>query len=763
MKTLFNGPVRRAWMVLWAVSAVLIVVLISCVPPNGAAGTEAGNFTLFLSGGPSQAKVISDATIAELSYKLELIGPDGETVHYNAAPGTTFVTFSLAPGKWIVNAWAFKDGRPFGSGEITVTVGDVSEAFVPMKLFPVWYVDAAGNDDDPGSEEAPLATVAKALEKISADYAVGWSNNGGDTRVPARIVISGTVIETAGTNGMIEIDGGAYPPIILEGVNGGKLDAVGSNRVLYVNNADVTLGPGLTLTGGDALSGGGAYVTGNGKFTMIGGTISANNAANEGGGVYFDGAAFTMSGGTISDNHVIDNSGGGVAVIGGTFTMNGGAISDNHANDDGGGVIVGGGGFTMIDGTISSNQAVTGSGGGVYVSYGAFTMSGGNVTNNEAGGDGGGVYMDAGTLTISGGTISENNADNGGGIATDGLSATSTLASVTISDNIAATSGGGMYNNASSPKLTNVMISNNTATGYGGGIYNSGSSPELNGVTISGNTSGYGGGMYNNNNSSPVLINVTISGNKADDNGGGMLNNNSSSPVLINVTISGNIANDNGIGTGNGGGMYNDNGSSPVLINLRISGNTADYGGGVYNYGDGSLTKPALINVTIAGNTATNTGGGMCNYFSSPEIRNSIIWGNTALSGTGISNTGSWPDISHSIVEGSFTSGSWNGSAGTDGGNNLDDDPLFVTTSIPAAPTIEGDYSLQSGSPASNAGDDNAYPIDSGGTWNSTPVSATLSALPGDLPATLLEILQNDLGDNDRFIGAIDMGAYERQ
>jgi hypothetical protein len=344
----------------------------------------------------------------------------------------------------------------------------------------------------------------------------------------------------------------------------------------------------------------------------------------------------------------------------------------------------------------------------------------------------------------------------GGGMHND--NASPKLTRITISGNKASNPygdcfGGGMYNGGgSSPVLEGVTISGNQAD-YGGGIYNSGSSPVLEDVTISGNQAVYGGGMYNSG-SSPALINVTISGNTADNNGGGMLNNNSSSPLMINVTISGNIANYNGIGTGNGGGMYNDNSSSPSLINVTISGNTADYGGGIYNYGSGSSTSPSLINVTISGNATTNGGGGICNYFSDPSIKNSIIWGNRAGSDPGISNVSSTPTVAYSMVEGY--------SGGT--GNVAAPSPIdaahspFADWKDPAGytmPNSDGDYSLSANTnPAIDAGSSGSYP----------PSASALGASSYEARLAIDSALPWDLAGNTRVQGtAIDMGAYEKE
>jgi hypothetical protein len=209
-----------------------------------------------------------------------------------------------------------------------------------------------------------------------------------------------------------------------------------------------------------------------------------------------------------------------------------------------------------------------------------------------------------------------------------------------------------------------------------------------------------------------------------------------SGTALDGLTISGGVANEaDGIMVGDiniyrnsGGGMYNKS-SSPKLTNVTIADNTATSGGGMYN--DGS--SPVLTNVTISGNKATSgSGGGMSNYdSSSPQIRNSIIWGNTAENEPGIYNSnGSTPAITYSIVQ---------GESPPTGTGNKNDDPSFVP----------GTYTLKAGSPAIDAGNNAYYESDR------TP---DLSAVTTDLAGNTRIV------DGDSIPGAvIDMGAYEYQ
>ncbi|MFN8483108.1 MAG: choice-of-anchor Q domain-containing protein [Anaerolineae bacterium] len=292
-------------------------------------------------------------------------------------------------------------------------------------------------------------------------------------------------------------------------------------------------------------------------------------------------------------------------------------------------------------------------------------------------------------VTILSGDIgtANNNGDNSYHVVTgsgtdatailDGFTVTGGNASVGGGDCAGARCGGGMLNIGGSPTVTNVTFSGNNAFRAGGGMYNG--------------------------------INVTIP----------------SSPTLTNVIFSGNTAD-------TGGGIENDY-SNPILLNVVFSGNRADKGGALYNAGISPSNPTALTNATFNGNSA-NQGGAVYNVNSRVEIRNSILWGDSApnnseiFTDTSSRNSKTW--VYYSIVQGSGSSGFWTTEApntpGTfDGGNNLDTDPMFQ-----GAPS---NLRLQYASSAINKG-------------NNTYVSGVTT----------------DLDGNPRIVGGtVDMGAYE--
>ena len=313
------------------------------------------------------------------------------------------------------------------------------------------------------------------------------------------------------------------------------------------------------------------------------------------------------------------------------------------------------------------------------------------------------------------------------GAVLDGFTVTAGLANDTV---FPGSSGGGILNDDGSPSLSNVSFRGNLANDGGGGMYNYISNPILNSVVFNGNQADFGGGMVDFQ-SSPMLTDVNFSGNLASSNGGGMHNFNGSNPTLSNVRFSGNQA---GL---IGGGMYNI-GSNPMLLNVIFVGNQAWDAGGMFNSGNSGTT---LTQVTFTGNSATNQGGGMYTSGSTMMLTNTILWNNQAgVFGHQIYNISSSLTISFSDVQGSGGSGfGWDTTLGSDGGNNIDDDPEFVTLVDPAtAPSIAGDLHLQVGSPAIDSGDN--------GPCLSIDLDGNKRPIDGD-------------GDGS---AVCDMGAYEK-
>ncbi len=137
-----------------------------------------------------------------------------------------------------------------------------------------------------------------------------------------------------------------------------------------------------------------------------------------------------------------------------------------------------------------------------------------------------------------------------------------------------------------------------------------------------------------------------------------------------------------------------------------------------------------LTNCTFFNNTSLVRGGAILLGFNlgTPNVtlKNCILWGNTASSGSQIYNAASVTNISHTILQGGFGAIGNNNGTNTDNGNNSSADPLFVNSA-------GGDLRLQACSPAVDAGDNDA--------------NATTT----------------DLAGNPRRVRTIDLGSYEFQ
>jgi parallel beta-helix repeat protein/predicted outer membrane repeat protein len=408
-------------------------------------------------------------------------------------------------------------------------------------------------------------------------------------------------------------------------------------------------------------------------------------------------------------------------------------------------------GANFTNNSDNAYHVVTGSGTDNTAILDGFTITAGNANGGAGSGNkGGALYNSTGSPTLTNCILSENTALNSGGaIYNDDSSPTLTHCS--LSGNSAG-SGGAIRNDHSSPTLTHCSLSGNSAAN-GGAIDNFGSSPTLTNCSLSDNSaSNNGGAIYNYANgsrssSSTTLTNCSLSGNSAGTYGGA-INNYLSITTLTNCSLSGNSAAD-------GGAIRNEFNSISTLTNCSLSGNSAaTNGGAIYN----QISDATLTNCSLSGNAAASDGGAIHNSSSSSTpaadapsfstLTNCILWGNAASGSTTNTSASVFNDIGsapaytststydHCLIANSGGSASWVAAIGTDDGNNIDVDPLFITPVVLAnVPTTTADLRLGYSSPAINAGDDV-----SGSSVNTTTTELT---------------------DNPRFVGIIDLGAYE--
>lgn len=214
----------------------------------------------------------------------------------------------------------------------------------------------------------------------------------------------------------------------------------------------------------------------------------------------------------------------------------------------------------------------------------------------------------------------------------------------------------------------------------------------LQGFTITGGFSNFGAGIRCGSGAAAIVKDCIIKGNRVEFDGGG-IGIGSASPTFINCVIVGNSA------TGGGGAINVFNNSNATFINCTISGNTSPQGA-----------------VLLGGANPTAT------------FVNCIVYGNQAPQAIRVA--AGTANVSYSDIEGGFS-----------GAGNIDADPLFVDPS-------NGDYSIGAGSPAIDAGNNDAVP--SGVTEDIAGNDRFV-----DDPAT------QDTGHGSAPI--VDMGAYEFQ
>ena len=320
-------------------------------------------------------------------------------------------------------------------------------------------------------------------------------------------------------------------------------------------------------------------------------------------------------------------------------------------------------------------------------------------------------------FTISGGRAAGvGEHGSGGGMFND--SSSPALAHCTFADNFAIL-GGGMYNGSGSPLLVDCAFAGNVAggragPGFGGGLFTAGGSLTLTRCAFTGNRAysfksylGDGGGIFSSG-AWLTVTDCTFRGNAAAyGHGGGMANVNSSL-VLSGCVFEGNSSADLAITYGGGGGMYN-SGSTLTVSSTIFRSNQAwgGDGGAMANWNSALILSNCIFadNSTHTGSIPTS-GGAVFNTGTSPVFTHCTFYGNSSDSGGAISATGPASSTLVNTILWGNTPDAIDGPAsvrycdvqgGYTGAGNLDVDPLVVDVA-------GGDYHLQTDSPCIDAG-----------------------------------------------------------
>ena len=504
--------------------------------------------------------------------------------------------------------------------------------------------------------------------------------NAGSVRqesIPLTVGVTPGSLFTGQFNGLLDnlrIDGSVIPAATLE-----------SDRLFGLGAA----APSIANPG----NGGGLHISGPGTVTISGGTVSGNAAAAEGGGLWNSSTgSLTVDGVVISNNESMgndaDQGGGGIYNDGGDLTITSSTLSRNIASGSSGS----GGGLLSVAGTVNISDSTielggaNRAGGGIEVVDGTVNLTRTDLISNDAGGN------------VTGGTASPG---NGGGLHGSGIAEINIVGGL-ISGNVAASEGGGLWNQSGSTMTVSgdTVITANRALGDaadqgGGGIFNNGGTLIVSGGSVLANfadgISGSGGGILNANGGTVSVTDTLIAENVASRAGGGiedvsvtgdivadgnaisltrvdLLRNNAGVMVAggragalfaspgngggLHVTGSGNISVidsnvDGNVAANEGGGLWN-NGGIMTVTGSTLSGNSSPQGGAIYN--NSNVGDVTLVNSTISGNSASDAGGGIYSDGGNVTLTSVTIANNNAGTGGGLLIVGGTATIGSSII-----------------------------------------------------------------------------------------------------------------
>jgi len=248
--------------------------------------------------------------------------------------------------------------------------------------------------------------------------------------------------------------------------------------------------------------GGGAIRLDNSKLHIENSTITNNITPLYGGALSVENeSVLTMIGCSLFGNKATadsdsDQMGGSIFLEKGYFYATNTTVENNEAGRYGGGLFFLNNGECVLENCTVTNNSAVRDGGGIYISSAAFNFIGKkiNVTSNRAKKGGGMLFTGNSSFRLYETVFKDNLATtSGGGLY---LSATGTIHGCTITSNYATEDGGGIY--VSGDKLTAVdsFIFENRADRNGGGIYFYWAEGTINETIIRANNADNGSGVY---------------------------------------------------------------------------------------------------------------------------------------------------------------------------------------------------------------------------------------------------------------------------
>ncbi|MHC4499147.1 MAG: right-handed parallel beta-helix repeat-containing protein, partial [Planctomycetota bacterium] len=362
-----------------------------------------------------------------------------------------------------------------------------------------------------------------------------------------------------------------------------------------------------------------------------GSAVSSSTSSLAGSNYYASGCEAELTNCTISNSRAISyataegHAGAEYYEPDCTVTFNNCQFTNNRAEPGNGGAQYFSSSCVVDVNLCNFSKNFTGGNGGTHYvdEFCSIKISKAGFTNNWAGSDGGAMYLlHSCTLDVSDSHFTGNSANG------------------------SYSRGGGLYwsEGCMITFNNNAFVGNESEFGAAAYWYGDDSSVEIYDCIIKDNGGGFywGGG-------SPIIKGCVITGNVAEGRfvpvaGGGGLFCWSSNARIEDCYISRNLA------TGSGGGVYFGNIGWPILKNCLIEENYATReGGGIISYWSAA---PTISNCTIVNNTAYDPGsdaygrgGGLsCSYESKTNLIDSILWGNTATTGSQIAIGGETDD-----------------------------------------------------------------------------------------------------------------------
>ena len=362
-------------------------------------------------------KYSSFDTINDLSKPLPDIDVEFSAVNGTLASNLVSTVNGVATVSYTVNG---NDQIAAKSGSQTLTI----EVVAKLPVTDVW-VSSTGSDANDGSQDSPVATIAKAIELVAEGYTI---HVGEGTYIANSLTVAKSFAMIG--SGKVIIDG-----------NASKIMNINENTI--VNFTNVAFTNALNNYGG---------------VMQSKGTVNLNNVS-----IYKN----TQKSGYTSTVSSIYNT--GIMTI----------VNSNIYENDGYGLIFNSGNLDIINTTISNNQVTQGSNFAfLYADGGIVNVINSTISDNAA--KLAGIWMNKGTLNVNNATFENNvvTVGNGGAIHIESDSSTATIKDSKFIGNKANKDGGAIYNKGTLNIETSIFDANaasNGNTGYhGDDIYNSG-------------------------------------------------------------------------------------------------------------------------------------------------------------------------------------------------------------------------------------------------------------------------------------------------